>query len=98
LKQYVTRGQAEIHWENKKITHFELIRNLLNSPHQESTRKIIDRVIQKFDGTKIEAILHQIDQNIPESHAGYRIPESRKLLIFKIISLRFEMLKALINE
>ena len=97
LEKYISRGLSEIHWGNKKVTHFQLIRNLLASTHQESIRKIIDRVIQNYDGVKIEAIVRKVDQNIPESHSGYSIPELRKQLIFKIITLRFETLKALIN-
>jgi len=29
LEKYVDKGLAEIHWENKKVNHFELLRNLL---------------------------------------------------------------------
>ena len=98
LKTYVLKGTSEIHWENKKVSHFQLIRNLLDSPHRENLKNIIARVIQKFNGPKIEQLIEAVDQEVPETHAGYRIPSSRKRLIYKIITLRFETLRELINE
>jgi hypothetical protein len=98
LKRYISKGTSEIHWQDKKVSHFDLIRNLLNSKHGPDVKNIIQRVIAKFDGTKIERILEEIDQEVPETHAEYRIPEARKRLIYKIITLRFEMLRTIINE
>jgi hypothetical protein len=98
LKSYIAKGTSEIHWENKKLSHFQLIRNLLNSRHKENITKIIERVIRKFDSSKIEQFIEKIDIEVPETHAGYRIPASRKRLIYKIITLRFEILRDLINE
>jgi hypothetical protein len=98
LKSYITRGTSEIHWKNKKLSHFELIRNLLSTSHKENLTKIIHRVITKFEASKIEQILEEIDQKVPETHIGYKIPIPRKRLIYKLITLRFEMLSAIINE
>jgi len=98
LKKYVLKGSSEIHWQDKKVSHFDLIHNLINSSYGDTVKKIIERVIQRYDGMKIEQIIGEIDRDVPESHAGYRIPKSRKLLIYKIITLRFEILRTLINE
>ena len=98
LEKYVYKGTSEIHWENRKLSHFELIRNLLDSAYKEELIKIIERVIQKYNGPKIEAIIAEVDQKTPESLARYKIPAHRKRLILKIITLRFETLRALTNE
>jgi hypothetical protein len=98
LEKYIFKGSSEIHWQNKKINHFELLLNLLNSSHRNTLKKIIDRVILQYDGIKIERIIKEVDRKVPETHAGYRIPESRKRLIYKIITLRFDRLRTLINE
>lgn len=98
LEKYIAKGTSEIHWENKKVSHFELIRNLLDSSHKEKVKDIIERVIRKYDGAKIEAIIEEIDQKTPENLARYKIPSHRKRLILKIITLRFETLRALLDE
>ena len=92
LNRYIDRGMAEIHWEGDKINHFMLIRNLLDSPlYNETVKNIINRVLAKWDGP-------EIDRRVPESHNVYKIPQSRKQLIFKIITLRRHRLDALIHE
>ena len=98
LDKYINRGQAEIHWEGKKISHFALIQNLLNSPYSEKVKTVINRVTQVFDGPKIAQTIQTIDEKVPEIFASYRIPASRKQLITKIITLRIEKLCALIHE
>jgi hypothetical protein len=98
LKQYIEKGVSEIHWQNKKLTHFELIRNLLNTPHGERLRSIIKRVSDKFDGREIAARIESVDLEVPDNLGHFRIPEARKRLIIKIITLRFEKLGSLINE
>jgi len=98
LKKYISKGTSEIHWENKKLSHFHLIRNLMSTTRKKNLKIIIDRIVQKFDGPKIEQLIKQVDKEVPETHAGYRVPDSRKRLIYKLITLRFEMLKELIDE
>jgi hypothetical protein len=98
LEKYISRGKAEIHWQGKKVSHFELIQNVLNSPYGEKVKTVINRVTQAFDGPKIAQIIQTIDEKVPEIFASYRIPASRKQLITKIITLRIEKLCALIHE
>jgi len=98
LSRYIDKGLAEIHWENKKLSHFELIRKLLHSEYNETVKRIINRVLEKWNGPEIERIVQQIDRSVPESHNVYKIPDSRKQLIFKIITLRRQRLEALIHE
>jgi hypothetical protein len=47
---------------------------------------------------KNDVIKDNIDQNLPENLKGQKMPENRKKLIAKLLSLRFERLKDLLNE
>jgi hypothetical protein len=98
LSRYIDKGQAEIHWENKKISHFDLINQLLGSEYNQTVKEIINRVIENWNGPLIEQIIQEIDRSVPESHNVYKIPDSRKQLIFKIITLRRNRLEKLIHE
>ena len=98
LNKYIDKGSAEIHWENKKLSHFELIQKLIHSGYNETVERIINRVLKKWNGPEIEQMVQDIDNLVPESHIMYKIPDSRKRLIFKIITLRRHRLEALINE
>ncbi len=98
LKLYVEKGVSEIHWQGKKLTHFELIRSLLATPHSEKVLAIIRRVTDKFDGREIAERIESVDLAVPENIQHFRVPEPRKQLIFKIITLRFEKLRNLANE
>lgn len=96
LNHYVERGLSEIHWEGMKVSHFKLIENLLRSDrYSEIVRSVINRVISKWNGMKIEEIIKNIDTDVPESHENYKIPQVRKELICKIITSRYNRLKAL---
>lgn len=96
LSSYINRGTSEIHWENKKISHFDLIRNLLSSKHQYVTNEIITKTVENFDAALFMEIVQRIDYNIPQTHLSYKIPADRKELIIKIITLRIEVLRQLI--
>lgn len=97
INRYISKGQSEIHWEGNKLTHFDLITNLLNMPvFQLKTKTVINRIIEKWNGTDIAIIIKEVDLRVPESHQIYKIPDSRKQLILKLITLRYERLKELI--
>lgn len=96
LNRYIERGLSEIHWEGVKVNHFTLIENLLKSDsHTEIVNSVIDRVLSKWDGMKIEGIIQSIDTEVPDSHNHYKIPQLRKELIRKIITSRYNRLKEL---
>ncbi len=98
LEGYLHKGLSEIHWQNKKISHFELIRNLLNTPYKEKIKNVLERMIERYNGSIIEQLIQRVDLEVPETLSKYKIPESRKQLIFKIITFRFEKLRTIINE
>ena len=97
LHAYINKGLSEIHWENKKLDHFTLIKQILDTSHREIVINVIRRVISLFDGTKIAAIVNEIDILVPEHLFHYRLPKNRKQLIIKMIILRVARLEELIK-
>jgi hypothetical protein len=99
LLAYVNRGVSEIHWNSDKVKHIELIKKLLESSYSEITVKIIKRVIEQYDAKRIESIVMNIDSPIPAGkYEKYKLPDNRKLLILKLLTLRIEKLKLLLDE
>ena len=98
LLDYIEKGKSEIHWQNQKLSHFDLIRNLLSTEHGVTIRDTLQRVVDKFNPATIWAIIESVDAGVPESLHHYKIPPSRKKLISKILSLRCEKLKDLLHE
>ena len=98
LKRYIERGVSEIHWNNTKMSHFQLISNLLESRYKETVKNLITGLVDKFDVVKFSEIVHAIDKEVPKNLVHYKIPSDRKQLIIKMITLRLEKLNALIYE
>lgn len=100
LIRYINKGTAEIHWENKdkKINHFELIHCLSQSGYKEIIKSTINRMIRSWDQFKAEQMINEVDKEVPESHKMYKIPDNRKRLIIKIITLRLNRLEILMHE
>jgi len=98
IESYINRGVSEIHWEQEKLNHFELIEKLLMSSYKEVTLKIISRVVSKFDNKIINEILTTIDKDVSSLTEKYKLKTERKQLILKLITLRFERLKKIHSE
>jgi len=98
LSRYIEKGSSEIHWDSKKCSHFELIENLLQSKHGVVVRKIIVSVLEKYNSEELSHIINEIDKDVPKGLEKYKIPDNRKQLIIKIITLRFQKLRVLIHE
>jgi hypothetical protein len=98
LTAYLNRGVSEIHWEQEKLNHFDLITKLHGSAYNEIVCKIIDRVISKYNSEKIERIITHIDDEVPLNFQQYKLNAARKRLILKMITLRFERIKSLHHE
>ena len=97
LKRYFENGKSELHWESKKLTHYELIKELLNSSYSEDVINA-KKFLQKWDQDLIKDILTQIDVQVPKKWEDYRIPENRKKLILKLLTLRYDKLSQLLND
>ena len=96
IEKYIVKGKAEIYWEGKKISHFDLLNNIfsLNSSLRLKTKKVVDNL----DVDKLKRFVNSIDENIPEGFEDYKIPNERKELIVKIITLRIKRIKEIVSE
>lgn len=97
LIAYIKKGESEIHWEGleKKSKHFELV-SLLFDNYPEQTKKYVNRIKDKFDSQKIKEIIENIDLNLPKELINFKLSDSRKKLMFKLLTLRIETLLKLI--
>lgn len=97
LISHVNKGKSEIHWDEfgEKSNHFKLVALLLEK-YPNETKTYISRVRDKFDSKKIKGIIDNIDNNLPNELINLKLSDSRKILMFKLITLRIETLLKLI--
>lgn len=93
IEAYIRKGESEIHWEGniKKRKHFELIQLLLEN-YPTETEKYISRVKEKYNSESIKEIIENIDINVPKDLINFKLSETRKQLMFKLVTLRIEKL------
>ncbi len=94
FKAYINRGESELHWNGKKISHFHLLHELQQDPlYAPLIRDIINRVLEKFNKSEFEMIIQAIDDGVPQDFDNVKLPEPRKKLLIKLVSLRIEKLR-----
>lgn len=93
IQAYINKGKSEIHWQNndKKLNHFELI-DLLMKDYPLETKKYIFLVKEKYNKETIFEIINNIDVNLPEALINFKLSNSRKELMYKLVTLRIEKL------
>ena len=93
IESYVRKGESEIHWEGffNKRKHFELVELLLEQ-YPIETKKYISRVKEKYNSESIKKIIENIDINVPTNLINFKLSETRKQLMFKLVTLRIEKL------
>ena len=96
IDTYIRKGVSEIHWEGKKLNHFDLIRKV-NNVQPEMVRKTIQKVISNYNENKIQSIVNNIDLNLPKKLVSNKLPIKRKELVIKLITLRVQNLIELIK-
>ena len=96
LEYYVDNGKSELHWEQKKINHFGIMNNLLHSDCSNELRKQAS-FLSVFSSDLIVNIVGEIDQAVPDEWSAYKLPQNRKELITKLVTLRAQKLKNLLN-
>jgi len=97
LNRYVENGKCEVHWDNKKLTHFQFIENLLKSSYLQQVQQA-GAFIRAWDDEQIKQIVNTIDEKVPADWHSYCIPENRKRLITKLLLLRSQKLKSLLGN
>ena len=91
LEKYINNGSAELHWNKEKLNHFSLVENLVKSSYIEVVTKSAE-FLADWNEDLISLILNNLDKDLPEKWHDFRIPNNRKNLITKIVSLRSEKL------
>jgi hypothetical protein len=97
MEAYIRRGVSEIHWREKKTSHFELLTQILGSSYSEMLRNIIKKVTERYNESAFLNVVNGVDNSVQEPYKIYRIPESRKAVICKVVSLRAEKLSTLVK-
>jgi hypothetical protein len=95
LNKYVSKGLCEIHWEGRKLSHFDFVNKLMETGYAEDLRKA-GSFLKMDISTFIIDLLGKIDVDLPDHLSFYRIPESRKQLIYKLLTLRSQKLLELL--
>ncbi|WP_144243262.1 hypothetical protein [Sphingobacterium sp. ML3W] len=98
MDAYIRRGTSELHWEDKrKVPHFDLLRHFkkleLKSDFEQATA-----FLKNWDSQKVEQIILNIDNVLPEEHSFYKLSAIRKELILKLLTLRHKNIISIINE
>jgi hypothetical protein len=93
IEAYVRKGESEIHWKgfDKKRKHFELIELILKD-YSEETMKYILRIKENYNSELIGKIIEDVDINLPDNLINLKLSNSRKKLMFKLVTLRIEKL------
>ena len=98
FESYVNRGQSEIHWNQEKIGHFQLVRNLYKDERlRQRIVNLIQRISTGFTETHLHKIVDLMDRQLPEKFETSKIPEDRKELIVKLVTLRQKKLIEIIQ-
>lgn len=92
LEAYILRGESEIHWNNRKIRFFNMIENLNSTEYQPELNIILKQMEARNDFASIKDIIQNIDNCLPPEFNSSKIPQNRKDLIVKLITLRFQKL------
>ena len=100
LEAYINRGQSEIHWkgEHGKQKHFELLDKIAGFGYGNVIAKEINRIRELYDKERLSCIVLHIDDCLPEAFGSQKIPEKRKDLLIKLLTLRIERLLSLHYE
>lgn len=93
LKSYMSKGVAEIRWveNSKKPKHFDLIQ-ALRTEYDVVISQILQRVQIKRNDELIRDTIFRIDENVPNHLSKHKLTEHRKELMFKLLTLRLNIL------
>ncbi len=92
FESFINRARSEIRKEDgSKYKHFELIIEL-RKRNKTFVDAEIRKIISMFNEDSIREIVNNIDINVPEPFNSLKLPQERKSLIVKIVSLRIKKL------
>ncbi len=99
IQTYIKNGLAEIHWENKKISHFELIEKIFQIPeYKPFITNSLQKITNKFNIGEVKDLVLNIDRDLINIGNPNILPNKRKELIIKLLTLRFEKLEKMYSQ
>lgn len=99
IRKYVENGKAEIHWEGNKISHFALVSRLLERDgFKDFVLDSLKRITEQFDHEKIEQLVLNVDKALLDLRNRNFLPQERKELIVKLLSLRLKKLGEIYSQ
>ena len=98
LEAYINRSDSKIRWENKKISHFDLLKRIIEeTTYKEIVEDEIKRIGEIFNTEIIDSVVDNVNVALPENLEQYKLPENRKQLIKFFVSLRYERLMKILS-
>ncbi len=97
LEKYILNGKSELHWHNKKISHYQLVEEILNTAYLEQVENA-SKFLKNWDNSLIEAIIDGLERDNPKEWQTFYIPNNRKKLIKKLVTLRYIKLNKIIRD
>jgi hypothetical protein len=96
LMKYINGGSCELHWNGEKLSHFNFIKKLLESSYIKKV-KHAGKFLSGWSDSRTMAIMSDVDVTLPQNLSHYKIPENRKKLIIKLLTLRAQKLNELLH-
>jgi hypothetical protein len=98
LKKYVTDGKCEIHWQQKKLRHFDILKRLMEEPERaEVVKQSVSKIDRGYDRNRVASMVNDIDIELKERMPSEALPQSRKDFICEVVHLRKSALVELIR-
>jgi len=99
IQKYIAKGQAEIHWESNKVSHFELVNKLLESEGlKDVVLDSLKRITEQFDPKSVEQIVLNVDIKLFDLGNSNYLPKERKELVLKLLTLRLNKLREIYSQ
>jgi hypothetical protein len=96
LKAFILRGRSEVRCNiGGKPKHFDFL-NDISKEYPEVFKFTLERIKANLDKEKLWYLIENIDVNLPSNLKRFSLPYNRKLLMYKLVTLRIEKLLELI--
>lgn len=95
MEAFLRRGPSEIRWiDGGKPKHFEILKNL-KQEFPDYFASVKNNVSLKFDNRDLDFLVTNIDRELPKELLKHKLPDNRKALMTKLITLRIKKLEEL---
>ncbi|WP_412986574.1 hypothetical protein [Pontimicrobium sp. IMCC45349] len=96
LNAFIKRGRSEVRWNiGKKPKHFDFLKEI-SREYPEIFKKVLEKIESNYNKENLKLLIDNIDVNLPSTLKKFSLPINRKLLMYKLVTLRVEKLFELI--